>query len=198
MADSSKSSKKQNRAQGRLRKLLPLFSNDAGPAAHPPANPPKSQIVVSETSSSSLPDQLSSRQIAILPTVHRPSTSPVPADAASRHILNKVLEQLREDDKRVINAFISSDGEISSVLSTVYTACKEKKEFCEKQSWTFTLRGRTVRLREEADKVIFWLDKFKQVGDVAANADPMHAGLPWAGIRLLLEVWKFVVYSTVV
>lgn len=50
------------------------------------------------------------------------------------------------------------------------------------------IRGRPVILREEADKVIVWLDRFKAVGDIAMNADPIHAGLPWAGIRLLLEV----------
>ena len=204
MADSSKTSKNQNRAQSRLRKLLPLFSNDVRPSKPPPANPPKPQVVVPETSSSSLRDQLSSRPIVLLPAVHPPSppppppTSRVPTDDACRHILNKVLEQLSEDDKRVIDAFISSDGEISSVLSAVYTACKEKREFCEKKSWTFALRGRNVRLREEVDKVVFWLDKFKQVGDVAANADPMHAGLPWAGIRLLLEVCEFAVYFAII
>ena len=47
-----------------------------------------------------------------------------------------------------------------------------------------------MRLRDEADNVILWLDRFKQVGDVAVNVDPIHAGLPWAGVRLLLEVWK--------
>lgn len=44
-----------------------------------------------------------------------------------------------------------------------------------------------MRLWDEADKVMLWLDRFKQVGDIAVNADPIHAGLPWAGIRLLLE-----------
>jgi hypothetical protein len=52
----------------------------------------------------------------------------------------------------------------------------------------FTFAGRTVTLKEEADKVVHWLNRFKSVGDVAVNADPVHAGLPWAGIRLLLEV----------
>ena len=47
-----------------------------------------------------------------------------------------------------------------------------------------------MRLRDEADNVMLWLDRFKQVGDIAVNADPIHAGLPWAGIRLLLEVWQ--------
>lgn len=47
-----------------------------------------------------------------------------------------------------------------------------------------------MTLREEADKVLLWLDRLKQVGDITVNADPIHAGLPWAGIRLLLEVRK--------
>ena len=45
-----------------------------------------------------------------------------------------------------------------------------------------------MRLRDEADAVILWLDRLKKVGDIAVNVDPMHAGLPWAGIRLLLGV----------
>jgi hypothetical protein len=198
MASSSNASKKQNPSQRRLRRFIPLLSNNANRAASAAANPAKPQIAIPKTSASLAPDQLSPKPVAVLPTTHPPSANLVPADAASRHILNKVLEQLEEKDKRVINAVTSSDDEISSVLSAVYAACKEKKELCEKKGWTFTLRGRTVKLREQADKVIFWLDKFKQVGDVAANADPMHVALPWAAIRFLLEVCKFVVYFAIV
>ena len=43
-------------------------------------------------------------------------------------------------------------------------------------------------MEEEADKVVGWLNRFTAVGDVVANVDPVHVGLPWAGIRLLLEV----------
>jgi ankyrin repeat domain-containing protein 50 len=48
-----------------------------------------------------------------------------------------------------------------------------------------------VRLAQEADKVLLWLDRFKSMGDIAVNADPIHTGLPWAGIRLLLEVRRY-------
>lgn len=48
--------------------------------------------------------------------------------------------------------------------------------------------GKTVELKAVANKVLLWLDKFKQIGDVASNADPVHIGLPWAGLRFLLEV----------
>lgn len=67
-------------------------------------------------------------------------------------------------------------------------AAKEKQRSCLEKRWVFAFRGRTIVLKEEANKVIRWLNRFKAVGDIVANADPVHVGLPWAGIRLLLEV----------
>jgi hypothetical protein len=43
-------------------------------------------------------------------------------------------------------------------------------------------------LRNQADKIISWLVKFKEVGDITVQYDPSHAALPWAGIRFLLQV----------
>lgn len=43
-------------------------------------------------------------------------------------------------------------------------------------------------MRDVFEKVIRWLDTFKQVGDVAVQYDPAHAALPWAAIRLILQV----------
>jgi hypothetical protein len=43
-------------------------------------------------------------------------------------------------------------------------------------------------LRDTTDKVNTWLDKFKQVGDVAVSFDRDHAALPLAGVRLLSDV----------
>jgi hypothetical protein len=33
-----------------------------------------------------------------------------------------------------------------------------------------------------------WVSKFKAVGDMAVQYDPAHAALPWAGVRVLLQV----------
>jgi hypothetical protein len=49
---------------------------------------------------------------------------------------------------------------------------------------------REVALRETADRVVALLERFKTVGDIAVNVDPVHTGLPWAAIRLLLQVCK--------
>ncbi|EON65807.1 hypothetical protein W97_05046 [Coniosporium apollinis CBS 100218] len=42
-------------------------------------------------------------------------------------------------------------------------------------------------LRDLANKVINWLDKFKAAGDIVVNYDPSHLALPWAGVRFILQ-----------
>lgn len=45
-----------------------------------------------------------------------------------------------------------------------------------------------INLRDRAEKILEWVDKFKQVGDIAIQYDQAHAALPWAGIRFILQV----------
>ena len=73
-------------------------------------------------------------------------------------------------------------------LDDTLTAAKEKQRYYIEKKWTFTFGGRFITLKDEAEKIVRWLDRFKAVGDIASNVDPVHVGLPWAGIRLLLEV----------
>ncbi len=40
------------------------------------------------------------------------------------------------------------------------------------------------------EKIVVWVRKFKAVGDIAVQYDPAHASLPWAGVRLILQVGR--------
>ncbi|KAI5813443.1 hypothetical protein BZA77DRAFT_358084 [Pyronema omphalodes] len=40
----------------------------------------------------------------------------------------------------------------------------------------------------KVQKLIKWMDRFKEVGDIIVQYDAGHAALPWAGVRLLLKV----------
>ena len=42
-------------------------------------------------------------------------------------------------------------------------------------------------LFDQMNKVVQLLDKSKAMGDVIADVDSVHIGLPWAGIRAVLE-----------
>lgn len=59
---------------------------------------------------------------------------------------------------------------------------------CDQEKWKFNVGGKVINLRDRAEKILEWVDKFKQIGDIAIQYDPVHAALPWAGIRFLLQV----------
>ena len=109
--------------------------------------------------------------------------------SSNPNLLYNVLKRLSDDDQATLQDYISHNAsDIDLALEQALAAAKEKQRCCIEKRWTFTFTGRTVVVKEEADKVVGWLNRFMAVGDVVANVDPVHVGLPWAGIRLLLEV----------
>ena len=56
------------------------------------------------------------------------------------------------------------------------------------EQWKVEFRGEEIVLRDVGNKILQWVDKFKQVGDIIVQYDPVHAALPWAGFRFLLQV----------
>ena len=84
---------------------------------------------------------------------------------------------------RPINS--SPDDLIPSRLASL---AAEKMNRLDDKAWKFRFRERDIILRDVANKIILWLGKFKQVGDIAVNYDPVHAALPWAAVRFLLQV----------
>ena len=108
----------------------------------------------------------------------------------------QALNSLSEKDKGTLSGLAGKDkgapedSETTSILDIekLLVAVRAKREMCLENLWEFEFRGRAVTLRDQADKIISWLAKFKEVGDIAIQQDPSHAALPWAGIRFLLQV----------
>ena len=97
----------------------------------------------------------------------------------------RALDSLSAKDRNTLETNETrSTLDIEEVLEEV----RAKREACLKNQWEFELCGRSVNMRYQADKIISWLAKFKEVGDIAIQQDPSHAALPWAGIRFLLQV----------
>ena len=106
-------------------------------------------------------------------------------------MLEKALLALSPKERVTIETSqLSCSGDVRIAVEGAYHAAVGQKKLCEDKRWELHFRGRSVVLRDEVDKVLVWLDRFKSVGDVVANVDPVHVGLPWAGIRILLEVRK--------
>jgi hypothetical protein len=74
-------------------------------------------------------------------------------------------------------------------VSELHALTEQSRQECIKRKWRYRRKsGETVIVSDLFNKVISWIDLFKQVGDTAAQYDPVHAALPWAGVRFLLQV----------
>ena len=107
--------------------------------------------------------------------------APVPRD-----LWGLALEKLSSEDKVAMSQIVS--GSKLDILRHLEAAAIKRRTECEDRRWKFELNGRQIILRDVAEKIVVWIDKFKQIGDIAVNFDPVHASLPWAGVRFLLEV----------
>jgi hypothetical protein len=72
----------------------------------------------------------------------------------------------------------------------------ELRRQCAKERSLWQCKGRQLFSSEHMDKVLQFLGRFKSAGDVIVNVDPVHIGLPWAAIRVVLEVCKMIKYES--
>lgn len=73
-------------------------------------------------------------------------------------------------------------------IRTLIRLTKDKQDQCERRRWRVKFGDRELVLRDVASKVIGSLRTFMAAGDVAVSYDPAHAALPWAAVRLVLQV----------
>lgn len=126
------------------------------------------------------------------PQAASPAQAPQAAAGASppanQVLIEKVFEQLTEEQRLQLRADEQKSQNINDVFAQALDAAEEKMQTCISKRWTLTLGSRTISTREKADKVIEFLYRFKGVGNIASGADPVHFGLPWAGVSLILQV----------
>ena len=166
----SPSSRSSKAVASSIEQVAKPSSTQAVPSSTAPAGPVSTDLLTAGTGTLLLPQ-----------TISVPSSSP--------DLLHNVLKRLSDNDRATLQDYVCYDiSDIGLGLKQALVAAKKKQRYCIEKRWTFVFKGRTVILKEKADKVVGWLNRFTAVGDVVANVDPVHMGLPWAGIRLLLEV----------
>ncbi|KAK3619916.1 hypothetical protein LTR22_025802 [Elasticomyces elasticus] len=104
-------------------------------------------------------------------------------------ILADALEALDREDRETIRTLLPATAiRIDTAFDEVHSSARELQQRCASKSWYWSYNGRLIYVHDQVDKVVQLLDKLKSVGDIVANVDPVHIGLPWAGIRTILEV----------
>jgi len=66
--------------------------------------------------------------------------------------------------------------------------CRQRQEEHKGKKWKVRFAGRDVNLRTTLKSWVKFFNNIKLIGDVVVNVDPLHAGLPWAAIRLIITV----------
>lgn len=74
---------------------------------------------------------------------------------------------------------------LESLKQLLGHAMRAKRENITGQ-WKVKWGGKEINVREKAEKLVGWITKFKEIGDIVSQYDPVHAALPWAGVRFIL------------
>ena len=74
------------------------------------------------------------------------------------------------------------------MLQKILESAVQAKETSMAKRLNFKWRDKEINVRETASRLVGWITKFKEIGDIAVQYDPVHAALPWAGVRLILLV----------
>jgi len=126
------------------------------------------------------------------------TTNPSPTASSSNIIVpngndfwTKSLEKLDNKHQGIIRKYQISQPDnvatLNKTLDSLMAKIQDQRNESVANQWTIEIGSTVIVLRDKADSVLDWLNKFKPVVDVAVNADPIHAGLPWAGIRMFVE-----------
>ena len=80
-------------------------------------------------------------------------------------------------------------------LKEVREAVKKRQVYYQRTSWRFkNSEGEDVQVRKFFDSILTWVERFIVVGDTVMQYDPGHAALPWAAVRMVLQVRNFSIF----
>jgi len=106
---------------------------------------------------------------------------------ASEHCLwRQIWDELPVEAKALFHLTIVDfqDPASNRLLDTLMVA----KHICQTRDVVLERGQKRINVRDLADKLICWVQKFVQVGDIIAQYDPAHMALPWAALRFVLQV----------
>ena len=115
-------------------------------------------------------------------------------DADRLDLWKEAFERLRSRDMKLVQRYEGvmakaivdqADGDTQTIIQSVLRS--QRANILRKQ-WRFHLGGKSIVVNTQIDRIIKIVKAFRDVGTIASNADPVHAGLPWAGVCMLLTV----------
>ncbi|SCO58272.1 related to ankyrin 1 [Fusarium fujikuroi] len=111
---------------------------------------------------------------------------PPPSHASVQSLWDQAFNSLGADLKTSLGQAATHKRDI---LAAALEAAETRKATSLRKRWKFKRsNGEVVIIRDVLEKIAKWIDSFKAVGDAAVQFDASNASLPWAAVRLLLQV----------
>lgn len=102
-------------------------------------------------------------------------------------------EQLQNDEPKIYEALQELRGNkpchSEALPSEMVDIIQKQKKRMDERQWIlpFRVRGREMKIRDQLNTVLKVLQMFKDFGSVLSNLDPVHIGIPWAGVNVILQ-----------
>lgn len=118
-----------------------------------------------------------------------PETAKSTPDGSSSSLWSLALSSLPEKGRQIFKVADSPLPDATVILNDILLALEKQRDRCKRDRWTtISIGGKELVIRDICAKIAAHVKKFLAVVDVAVQFDPVHAALPWAGVRLLLQL----------
>ncbi|KAJ5611907.1 ankyrin repeat-containing domain protein [Penicillium herquei] len=109
--------------------------------------------------------------------------------APSPPLWSLALSSLPAKDQRMFTLPTSPPPDTTRILDEILSALEKQRDRCKRDKWkTIGIGGKELVIRDICSKIAAHVKKFTEVVDIAVQYDPVHAALPWAGVRFLLQL----------
>lgn len=105
----------------------------------------------------------------------------------SHNLWQDAIEKLPEKDKKSLE-MPKSGTSSAAIVEDALAGVRNSEDKVNRNLIRVKTKKGEVPLRHYVDKLTKVLIQFREIGDTLVQYDPGHAALPWAGVRLLLNV----------
>ncbi|OJJ72655.1 hypothetical protein ASPBRDRAFT_548678 [Aspergillus brasiliensis CBS 101740] len=102
----------------------------------------------------------------------------------------RALSALPDKDQRMFRTSCTASPPVPQTLVDIITAIEMQRDRCKRHRWsTISIGGKQLIIRDVCAKIVACVNTFASVVDVVVSYDPVHAALPWAGVRFVLQLF---------
>ena len=110
----------------------------------------------------------------------------ISSPSRDEHLWNLAMNQLSEEDRQQVDF---TETTKLDALQGIAEIVERKKDATLQKQWQIKRGSKEpIVIREKLMKILSSVNKFKEIGDVFVQYDPVHAAIPWAAVRFILQV----------